>query len=148
MIDPPSRNVWGHDGVLITEHKLAEAAAKDGASPEAYKHNPNDLEKTYGRNTVKECFICRLYKNRPYRTTRTCKHCGTSLCQLKRAAHEVDEGSVHRLYSSCLEEHMNSADHRVKCDKTTKRSRVICVTEGKHIGKQTDKFPTARYKTS
>lgn len=58
------------------------------------------------------CFICRKYREKAMYTYTMCSHCFTPICTVSRVA-------AHRLLT-CMEEHHNSSDIGLRCNKEKK----------------------------
>jgi hypothetical protein len=87
-----------------------------GPSIKKVTQKQKDSGRTVGSSVQATCFICKKYCTAYRYTTFICLHCGTALCQLDRSA---DTGRSR----SCMDEHMNSDDHRICCTPGTKRTR-------------------------
>jgi hypothetical protein len=83
------------------------------ATREATVHQKVKYGRATGQSFSATCWMCRKYHSKYKTTTWCCVDCDTPLCS-------VDRSGPERMFS-CVYEHMNSADARIRCEPGRKK---------------------------
>ena len=67
--------------------------------------------RTKGCAVQRSCFICGIYQSKKNYSSFECAKCGTCLCRINRS-----ERDPKRRKMSCLQEHLQAKDERIRCD--------------------------------